>query len=240
MTRLGILEADELYSDLIDDYRSYGWMFRQYFDALSARLDYRHYHICQGEWPQSLDECDAWLITGSKSGVYDQEPWILQLQDWIRMAFEQRQRLLGVCFGHQILAHSLGGFAGPSPKGWGIGVHTTAIEHRPLWLNDEQQHIRLLYSHRDQVERLPRGARRLAGSDFCPNAAFFIGDQVLGLQGHPEFSRDYLQRLLPRRADSIGTEKLQRSFEGLHQATDEERIGHWLLSFIDLAKSAES
>ncbi|ASP40529.1 hypothetical protein CHH28_18465 [Bacterioplanes sanyensis] len=233
MLRLGLLETDELYDDLIDDYRSYGWMFRRFFEALGAKWQYRHYHIQQGQWPQQWDECDAWLITGSKSGVYDDAPWIPQLQQWIQQAYQQQQRLLGICFGHQILAHSLGGFAGQSQKGWGIGVHTTHIEHRPLWLNDDQAHIRLLYSHQDQVERLPREARRLAGSDFCPNAAFYIGDQVLGFQGHPEFTREYLQRLLPRRVDSIGAQTLQRSFNGLDQATDEERVGRWLISFIE-------
>ncbi len=230
--RIGILETDQLYADLVEDYQSYGWMFRRFFEALGGRFCYRHYQLLDDEWPERLDECDAWLITGSKAGVYDSEPWIAQLEHWVRNAYEQRQRLLGVCFGHQLLAHSLGGHAGRSHRGWGIGVHTTRIEHRPLWLSDEQQHIRLLYSHQDQVERLPREARRLASSDFCPNAAFFIGDQVLGLQGHPEFTRDYLTRLLPRRIDSIGAEKLERSFNGLEQPTDEERVGRWMIRFL--------
>ncbi|MFT4531835.1 MAG: GMP synthase-like glutamine amidotransferase, partial [Thalassolituus oleivorans] len=136
MKYLGLLETDDLYSDLLEDYKSYGTMFRHFFNRLpssSHELQYRHYRVKQGELPQTFDECDAYLITGSKTGVYDNERWIEPLSNWIKAAHDKGAPLIGICFGHQIIAHSLGGYAQKSSKGWGVGVHMTTIEHRPAW-----------------------------------------------------------------------------------------------------------
>lgn len=233
MIRLGILETDTLYDDLLDDYQSYGTMFEQFFNRLGGKLSVRFYDVQNGELPNTGD-CHAYLITGSKAGVYDTYPWISALSEWIRLAFSQHEKIAGICFGHQILAHSLGGFAGKSDKGWGIGVHTTQIIKHPGWLNDDASHIRLIYSHQDQVERLPPQAKRLTQSDFCENAAFFIDQRVLSFQGHPEFTPEYLSRLLPRRIAAIGEERYQQGMNTLNQPTDADRIGRWLLEFMQL------
>ena len=233
MKRLGILETDTLYDDLLVDYQSYGRMFQRFFYALGAHLDYRFYDVQSGELPQNGD-CDAYLITGSKAGVYDLFPWVGSLAQWIKSAHQNNEKIMGICFGHQIIAHSLGGFAGKSEKGWGIGVHTTRVSKHPSWLNDDLTHIRLIYSHQDQVERLPAKAKRLAASDFCENAAFYIDQRVLAFQGHPEFNAEYLSRLLPRRKDKIGEPTYQEGMNTLKQPTDAERVGRWMLEFIQL------
>lgn len=234
MKTLGLLETDTLYDDLLQDFSSYGTMFTRYFDSLGVHLNYRFYQVQQGELPQDLHECDAYLITGSKAGVYDDLPWIPPLQNWVKDAYAARRKLIGICFGHQLLAHTLGGHAARSPKGWGIGVHTTRVEHYPVWLNENLSHLRLIYSHRDQVEQLPPQARRLAGSDFCENAAFYIGQQVMAFQGHPEFTAEYTRRLLPRRESCIGSEVFQRGMSTLDHPTDAPRVGRWLGEFIAL------
>ena len=167
MKTLGFLETDTLYPDLQEDYVSYGNMFRDFFDALGASLNYRFYQVQEGELPTAAGECDAYLITGSKAGVYEEFSWIAPLTRWLQQAYEQQEKLIGVCFGHQLLAHALGGHAARSPKGWGIGVHTTRVLQRPMWLNDDLSHMRLIYSHRDQVEQLPPAARCLLSSEFC-------------------------------------------------------------------------
>jgi len=233
MKTLGLLETDTLYPDLLEEYTSYGNMFRRFLTNLGAPLDYRFYHVLQGELPQE-GECDAYLITGSKAGVYENQLWIPPLTQWIQQAYASQEKLIGVCFGHQLLAQALGGRAARSPKGWGIGVHTTQVAHRPLWLHDDHSHLRLIYSHRDQVEKLPPDARCLLTSDFCENAGFYIGTQVLSFQGHPEFSVDFLRRLLPRRRDCIGEQVYAEGMATLSQPTESDIAGHWILELIGL------
>ena len=234
MKTLGFLETDTLYPDLLDDYRSYGNMFRRFFTSLGADLNFRFYQVQQGELPTTPGECDAYLITGSKAGVYEDLLWIPPLRNWVQQAFANGEKMIGICFGHQLLAHSLGGHAARSPKGWGIGVHTTRVVQHPVWVNDDLSHLRLIYSHRDQVEILPQGARRLLSSDFCENAGFYIGNQVLSFQGHPEFTVEFTERLLPRRRDCIGPAVFDQGMATLSQPTEAETAGRWVLGLIRL------
>ncbi len=227
MARLGLLETDTLYDSLIDDYGSYGKMFAAFFDSLGGQLSYRHYQVQAGELPQHIDECDAYLITGSKAGVYDPLPWIAALESWIVDFHRQRARIIGICFGHQIIAQSLGGTAEKSEKGWGLGVLSCGQT-----LTGNASTLRLIHSHQDQVITLPPNTLRLAGSDFCPNAALAIGNNVLTFQGHPEFTPRYLQRLLAQRKGRIDNKVISRALASLSKATDHEQVGRYLLDFI--------
>lgn len=234
MPILGLLESDVLYPDLVDEYTSYGSMVRKNLSIFDKHLTFRHYRIQDGEFPVNLEECDAYLITGSKTGVYDREPWLEPLADWIKHAYSNKARLIGICFGHQMLAHTLGGHAAKSSKGWGVGNHMTNIEHCPIWLNDDSDAYQLIYSHKDQVESLPPKSKVLASSDFCQYAAWFIGDQVLSFQGHPEFTPEYFCRLLERRRDDVGAELLDQALESIDQPNDSEKILRWIIEFIHI------
>lgn len=238
MTTLGLLETDTLYPELLADYGSYGQMFARFFGELDRDLHYRFYQVQEGELPAQPGECDAFLITGSKAGVYDSLPWIAPLQSWIRDFHKRGAKIIGICFGHQILAHSLGGHAGKSPRGWGLGLHSTDIasDHLALFRGklSEPSQLRLLHSHQDQVERLPVGAELLASSDFCPCAAYRIDQRVMSFQGHPEFTPVYLQRLLQRRIEIFGRDSYEQAVASLEQANDSPCVGALLLDFIYL------
>ncbi len=149
------------------------------------------------------------------------------MQNWIVDFHHQRARIIGICFGHQIIAHSLGGFAAKSEKGWGLGV--LSCEQN---LSGDASKLRLIHSHQDQVLKLPPNATRLAGCKFCPNAALAIDQRVLTFQGHPEFSPSYLRRLLARRKGIIGDEYIEKALASLATPTDHEQVGHYLLEFI--------
>lgn len=232
MITLGLLETDHLYDDLIQDYQSYGHMFARFFSALHPDIHFHYYAVQKGELPVDFNECDAWLITGSKAGVYDSHPWITALQDWIRNAYQHNQKLIGVCFGHQLLAHTLGGKAIKHPDGWGIGVHTAELCYQPDWFVDAKPEINLLYSHQDQVVELPPKAHCLLSSDFCRYAGFMIPERVFTVQGHPEFSPEYLKRLLHRRQTCIGAETYKAGMLSINQATDAELVGRWMIEFM--------
>ncbi len=216
-------------------------MFAAFFTNLDSDLQYRYYQVKQGELPSAADECDAYLITGSKAGVYDTDPWIASLQTWIADFHQQNAKLIGICFGHQIMAHSLGGAAAKSPKGWGIGVHSTThltgdelnTDRIETNLEDfKRSELSLLYSHQDQVQKLPPGAQLIARSDFCEYAAFKIDHRVLSFQGHPEFTPEYLQRLLHRRIDVIGQARYAKAMASLDKVTDEKAVGRQILEFV--------
>ncbi|MDO6683293.1 MULTISPECIES: GMP synthase [unclassified Oceanobacter] len=234
MIRLGLLETDELYPDLVADYHSYGRMFERFFRAIDSAQDweFRYYRVTRGELPATLDECDAFLITGSKTGVYDEVDWLAPLTLWVQQAYAAHKPLIGICFGHQLLAHTLGGIAARSDRGWGIGVRSSQVMTQPEWSCHSAEQFRLIYSHRDQVEQLPARATRLACCHFCPNAAFYIDNRVLAFQGHPEFTAEYTRRLLPRRQRCIGESRFQSGMATLTQPTDTRLVGQWMLDFL--------
>lgn len=236
MATLGILECDVLYDDLIADYSSYGVMLSELLASIDPHLNFTFYQVHNDELP-SEGECDAYLLTGSKTGVYDDDHWVPPLMEWVRVAHARKEPMLGICFGHQLLAHALGGHAGLSNKGWGVGNHMTEIDHRPMWLNDDQPAYQLIYSHKDQVSALPEGARRLAGSDFCEYAAWYLNDLVLSFQGHPEFTPEYFRRLQERRREDVGDERLTQAMNTLEQPNDSETIARWMTEFIHLPRA---
>ena len=174
MALLGLLEVDRLDPQLIGDYGSYGRMFERFFDGLRADLDYRYYQVQDGELPGQPTECDAYLITGSRASAFDDLPWINPLLDWIRGFHLARAKIIGICFGHQIIARALGGRVERSLRGWGLGARDLQLIQNPAprWLSGtDRRSFRLLYSHQDQVVMAPHGAVILAGDPFCPIGA---------------------------------------------------------------------
>lgn len=246
---LGLLETDTLAEARIPDYGSYGRMFARYFDALDGQLGYRYYQVQDGELPQQPGECDAYLITGSEAGVYDTLPWLEPLRAWIVDFYARGARLIGICFGHQMIAHSLGGRAGKSAKGWGLGVLASQVR-MPAGdayaafvgggacatvdgtLGSTSAELRLIHSHQDQVELLPPGARVLAASEFCPYAAYAIDAQVLAFQGHPEFTPGYFRRLFADADGNPDAARLDAALATLDQPTDHAAVGRMLLACI--------
>jgi GMP synthase-like glutamine amidotransferase len=241
--RIGLLETDVLYDDLIKEYGSYGLMFEKYFSQLdSTRLDnsvleFVYYQVQQGELPLFLDECDAYIITGSKAGVYESHDWITPLSDWVREADQAQAKVLGICFGHQLIAQALGGKVEMSNKGWGIGVRSLLTIPVSPFSQPLPKYLDLIYSHKDQVVKLPATARNFLSDNFCPHAGFTIGQHIVSLQGHPEFSAIYSERLLIRRAEAIGEPTYSKGIHSLRQSTDANFIGRLILDFLRPAKT---
>ena len=149
-------------------------------------------------------------MTGSKADSFGSDPWIQTLKAYLLKLYERGEKLLGVCFGHQVLALVLGGKTARADQGWGLGIHRYSLAAHAPWMDPEVSELTLLISHQDQVTELPEGATVIASSDFCPNAAYHIRDQVLCFQGHPEFVHDYSRALLDARQDVLGEEVYRR------------------------------
>ena len=237
--RICILEADDLHPTMQDAFIGFGKMFKQLFRTQDISVDCQVFNVVKGDYPDDSQHFDAYLVTGSKADSFGNDPWIVTLRAYLHKLFVQGDVLLGICFGHQILALVLGGDTQRSSKGWGIGVHSYDL-HKPQWLGDAPKQFQLLISHRDQVVALPRKAKVLASSEFCEYAAFTIGQQVLCFQGHPEFTPEFSAALLRIRESIYCPQQYQKAYQSLKQQHDGQVVAQWMLSFIRMAQSART
>jgi len=194
MTRVGIIETGSPL-DRRPSCADFPKMFRDYFAGQSG-MEFSTFSIFRGVALPEPNTCDAWLITGSPAGVYENLSWILSLADFVRQTIGQSVPMLGICFGHQLMAQALGGTVEKSDKGRGIGVHEYELTGAGKKLFSGAHKLNLIAAHQDQVTKPPPGAELLASSDFCEYAGFMYGNAGLSLQGHPEFTADFERELI--------------------------------------------
>ncbi len=204
--KIGILQTGDAPEELLQQHGNYNNMFEQLLGQKHDEFEFKVCRVIDGQMPGDARDCEGWLITGSKFSVYGRQPWIPALKDFIRKIVDAKIPLVGICFGHQIIAEALGGRVEKSDKGWGLGVDTYALT--PGAPIDKHKQITLNIFHQDQIVALPPGAEVFASSDFCEYAGLMIGDQILTIQAHPEFSLEINRRLLEVRKSSAIPETL--------------------------------
>ena len=230
--KLGILKTDAVRPEWVPDFGEYPDMFISLLGRLDPAIDFSVYDVEQGQYPTDIDDVDAYLITGSKSSVYEDKPWIRELEDFVRELHARRKKLVGICFGHQLVAQALGGRTEKSEKGWGQGVHTHTFVGSPIWHDGGSLAFNVLVSHQDQVVENAEGAEVLASSEFCENAVCQIGDHILTFQGNPEFVPGYSHEIMQYRRDMIGETTYETGMASLNTPAEGERIGRWILNFL--------
>ncbi|MGY6549359.1 MAG: type 1 glutamine amidotransferase [Roseinatronobacter sp.] len=181
------------------------------YPALFAHLlagqgfDFVTYDVEAMVFPDSPLDADGWLITGSRHGVYEPHPFIAPLAQFIRDAFAVRRPVVGICFGHQIMAQALGGQVEKFAGGWIVGAQDYAFGADALTLNAW---------HQDQVVTPPPGALTLASSPNCAHAALGYGDLGFSVQAHPEFDDICIQTLIDTRGPGVVPDPILRAAEG--------------------------
>ena len=227
--KIGLLETGNPPGDLADTYGSYSAMFEA---LLGPEHSYRVYDVQKGELPTDPGENDAYVITGSAAGVYDPLPWIEPLKTFLRQA-KGEQPMVGVCFGHQIMAEAFGGKVEKSDKGWGVGLQAYEVSEREPWM-DDASHVAVPGSHQDQVVELPTGARVLAGSAFTPYGVLAYDDaKAISMQFHPEFSPAYAKALIEaRRGTRFTDEQADAAIVSLGADNDRTRMAEWIGRFL--------
>nr|WP_240969544.1 type 1 glutamine amidotransferase [Sneathiella limimaris] len=190
-------------------------------------FDYVTYAVVDGEFPESIEDCDGWIITGSKHGAYEDHDWIPPLEAFIRALAKSNRPTVGICFGHQIMAQALGGEVVKSDKGWGVGFH----EYENL---ETGKRAKLLAFHQDQVIKLPNGATVTHRSDFCPFAGIRYSESCQSLQPHPEHGPGFTEALLKeRRGKAIEESVADIALEGLQQDNSHAEYASSLKAFFE-------
>lgn len=205
--------------------------YPEMFQRLFPELDLVPYFVCDGFFPE-IDDYDAFICTGSKYSVYDDEGWVIELLRFIRNIAHSDKKFVGVCFGHQAIAHALGGETSQSEIGWNIGVHAFEILQYQRWMLPELPRFNILMLCQDQVQSLPPKAEVLAQSENCPIGMYSIEQQFLGIQGHPEFSKTYNQALYTSRIEKIGQQKVLEADESLKTTVDQSLFETWIMQFL--------
>ncbi len=232
--RLGFLRCDHALGHLAERYGDYPEMFARAFAEVTDRIDWRVYDATAGELPNAVDECDGYLISGSRHGAYDALTWIAPLAEFIRRLADGGRPLVGLCFGHQIIAHALGAEVRKADQGWGIGIHAYHVDRPTAWMQPPRETFTVPVCHQDQVLSLPPGACRLASSAHCENFIVEYNPTTLGIQGHPEFERAFIAELVEWRHDSLPAQTYAAARKSLDRRHDNATVKTWILRFLGI------
>jgi len=191
--KIGILQTGRSPDEMRSKHGEYDDLFKR---MLGGRgFEFVTYKALDGELPKTVNDAEGWLITGSKFGVYEGHDWIAPLEEFLREAFSEGVPIVGVCFGHQILAQALGGKVEKFAGGWSVGATEYANAHG--------QKEQIIAWHQDQITELPEGASVIGGNDFCQYGMLAYGEKALTVQPHPEFTAEFLADLIAARRDLL-------------------------------------
>ena len=244
--KIGLLLCDDVDADARAQYGTYTEMFKQGLDSSQSNIKLAPFRCFEGEALPEPEEFDGYIISGSRYSVYEDLPWINDLKPFIQQCWEKNIKVVGICFGHQLIAHALGGKTEKADVGWGFGIHSSKITKKQSWMGDpltdetDQKESKLpadLYNliviHQDQVVDVPSQFETIAQNDFCPNSMIVAGDKMLGIQGHPEFSKEFCAFRAEFRRELIGEEVYQST---LHSLADNQLnsnvIMRWIKNFL--------
>ena len=192
-----ILEAGKPGEALLHKHGSYGRMIEHWLGPALPEARFSAIDLWSGQpLPEDCSGFDAFVVSGSKAGVYEDYPWIAPLISFLREVRVQRRPLAGICFGHQVMAQAFGGVAEKADTGWILGRnrHTLTPAGQTLF---GKTALWALSIHQDQVTGVPDGAVRLVGDDFSPNGGLLYLDfPGISVQFHPEFGPEYLSDLI--------------------------------------------
>ena len=227
---IGILQCDDVLEKFLPHYGHYPDMFIRLLLKADPTFTFSVYDVRRSHFPSHRTSCDAYLITGSRHGVNDPLPWISDLELFIRDLHASSNKMIGICFGHQLIAKALGGSVDKSPKGWAVGLSQNKIVEKKNWMIPVSDTFQLLVSHQEQVVKLPPGAEVIASNDNCPFYMMQLANS-LSLQGHPEFSKAYVRSLIEDRKDRLSMRCYEDGLQSLTMDNDTMLTAQWMTRF---------
>jgi len=219
--KLGILVCGHSTDKVVEAHGRYNTLFEKLLGP--DHFSYQPFFVVDNEFPASVDDADAWLITGSRHGAYEDLPWIKPLESFIRQIYASGRPMVGICFGHQIMAQAFGGRVVKHDGGWIAGT-----EQYTLDIGNGMETAILNAWHQDQVVELPVDAKVIGSSDTCVNAALSYRANTVSLQPHPEFESDYVRLLLTERGDVLPKDRRAHAEQSLNRDLTNQQIAKWL------------
>lgn len=204
--KIGILQTGETPDEMRGKYGDYNDVFKRMLSGRGFGFD--TYRIFDGVLPDDVSDSDGWLITGSKFGVYEDHDWIPPFEEFLRRTYAASVPIVGVCFGHQILAQALGGKVEKFSGGWSVG----AVDYE---VGTSAEKATVMAWHQDQITRLPEGATVIGQSDFCKYAMLAYGDRGLSIQPHPEFTTEFMKDLIDSKREILPPEIAESAIESI-------------------------
>jgi len=202
-------------------------MFLAAFAKLNTDINLKNYAVYQNQVLPKVNAHDGFLITGSPLGVYEDHAFIEPLKKFVCDVIDADYPIVGICFGHQLMAEAMGGKTVKSPKGWGVGVHHYQISSTLAGQSKIRKYFQgindlsCLVSHQDQVVELSSNIELIAGSQFCANGILGYGKgNGLSFQMHPEFTNEFAENLLDSRVDRIDPDVFQTAKASFSSESD--------------------
>lgn len=220
------------------DFKGYGEMIADLIDKDRAHFTFEVISPLEGDAIPHIDDVEAIAISGSALGVYDQADWMDELRSLIRDAYAKTIPMVGICFGHQLIAEALGAEVKKSDKGWGLGRHTYEIKHRPEFMCDAPDNLQFSVVHQDQVLELPSEAQLVGGNDFAPYAILnYKNGAAFSIQAHPEFADNYTRTLFEvRKGHAYPVDAAEAAIQTIDDKNSNDLMGEYMKRFFLAAK----
>lgn len=230
MPRLAIYLTNTERSGWDAPYPDYGVMTADLLAPLLTNYVIEQFDAVTGPLPDHPEDYDAVVLTGSIANVTSHEPWMDELYQHIRRLDAAQVKLIGICFGHQAIAHALGGEVAPAmPQ---VGNLAVDIRQPQSWMQPAKQQVSLLCGNFQQVMSLPNKAQVIGSHVQCPLAMYQLGEHILGCQYHPEFSPEYMGLYVDFAAQKLGSQLVQQAQQQLAKPHDGAIVAQWLANFI--------
>ncbi|MGE0409731.1 MAG: gamma-glutamyl-gamma-aminobutyrate hydrolase family protein [Amphiplicatus sp.] len=230
--QIAILETGEPPAPLANRFGAYPAMMETMLAPLAPDLSFTAVRVFDEGAPPPVGSVDGALIAGSPAGVYEQHAFIAPLEDFVRRMAGSGKPVVGICFGHQLMAQAFGGRVEKSAKGWGVGLQDYRVVGNGAWMTPRAARVACAASHQDQVVEAPKGAARLLESDFCPYAGLAYAEgSAISFQAHPEFDHDFAAALLRQREERLPGALFGKALASLAKPSDRAVIARWIANF---------